>query len=376
MKSYGEEKKTKIILSFFPLIVFGVLFLAAVSGVAIAGPAWQEEWERVLRAAKSEGKLAMIGPLGADRRDALTEGFQSKYGIAVEHHADAGAGILPRLSAERRAGLYLWDVLVSGTSTVLEALIPNKIVEPLEPTLILPEVKEAKNWRGGALEFVDPGRQLLVMTLIQRGTLYVNSNLVNPKEFSSYKDLLDPKWKGKIVGDDPRKSGTGQASFLFFYRHPELGADFIRALSRQSLTLLKNYAQEVDMLGQGRFPVGIGLSDSMIEERTKRGVPIAILEPKQLKEGTPTTPASGALSLVNRAPHPNAAKLYINWLLSKEAQTVLAQATGYISNRVDVPTDHAPSWKIPQPDSIKIYDVAAKEMTQKLVPLLHELFGR
>ena len=130
------------------------------------------------------------------------------------------------------------------------------------------------------------------------------------------------------------------------------------------------------MLGQGRFPVGIGLSDSLIEERTKRGVPIAILEPRQLKEGTPITPASGALSLVNRAPHPNAAKLYINWLLSKEAQTVLAQATGYISNRVDVPTDHAPPWKIPQPDSIKIYDVAAKEMTQKLVPLLHELFGR
>ena len=76
------------------------------------------------------------------------------------------------------------------------------------------------------------------------------------------------------------------------------------------------------MLGQGRFPVGIGLSDSMIEERTKRGVPIAILDPRQLKEGTPTTPASGALSLVNRAPHPNAAKLYINWLLAKSLDGV------------------------------------------------------
>jgi iron(III) transport system substrate-binding protein len=376
MRAYGEEKKTKMILSFFSLIVFGVLLLAAVSGVAIAGPSWQEEWERVLRAAKSEGKLAMIGPLGTDRRDALTEAFQSKYGITVEYHADAGAGILPRLSAERKAGLYLWDVLVSGTSTVLENLIPNKIVDTLEPTLILPEVKESKNWRGGALEFLDPGRQLLVMTLIQRGTLYVNSNLVNPKEFSSYKDLLDSKWKGKIVGDDPRKSGTGQATFLFFYRHPELGADFIRALSRQGLTLLKNYAQEVDMLGQGRFPLGVGLSDSMIEERTKRGVPIVIVDPRQMKEGTPISPVSGGLSLVNRAPHPNAAKLYINWLLSKEAQTIFARATGYISNRVDVPTDHAPPWRIPQPGSIKIYDLAAQEMLHKLTPLLHEVFGR
>ena len=186
-----------------------------------------------------------------------------------------------------------------------------------------------------------PNFVVIVMTLFHRGTLYVNPNLANPKEFTSHKDLLDPKWKGKIVADDPRKAGIGQGTFLFFYRHPELGPDFIRSLGRQGITFLKNYAQEVDMVGQGRFPVGIGLSDSIIEERTKRGVPIVILDPRQLKEGTPITPASGSLTFVNRAPHPNAAKLYINWLLSKEAQTVLSQATGYISKRVDVPTGHA-----------------------------------
>jgi len=358
------------------LIAVGVLFLIVSSKMSFAASASQEEWERVLRAAKSESKLSLIGPLGADRRDALAQGFQSKYGITVEYHADAGAGIFPRLSAERTAGLYLWDVVISGTSTALDALIPNKFLDPLEPALILPEVKEPKYWRGGALEFIDPGHQSLIMTLFHRGTLYVNPNLANPKEFTSHKDLLDPKWKGKIVADDPRKAGIGQGTFLFFYRHPELGPDFIRSLGRQGITFLKNYAQEVDMVGQGRFPVGIGLSDSIIEERTKRGVPIVILDPRQLKEGTPITPASGSLTFVNRAPHPNAAKLYINWLLSKEAQTVLSQATGYISKRVDVPTGHVPSWKIPQPNSIKIYDLEAKEMTQKLVPLLHEVFGR
>jgi len=358
------------------LIAVGALSLLVNSGMSFAASAWQEEWERVLRAAKSEGKLSLIGPLGTDRRDALSQAFESKYGITVEYHPDAGAGIFPRLSTERKAGLYLWDVVISGTSTALDALIPNKFLEPLEPTLILPEVKEPKYWREGALEFVDPGHQALIMTLFHRGTLYVNPNLVNAKEFTSHKDLLDPKWKGKIVADDPRKSGTGQGTFLFFYRHPELGAGFIRSLGRQGITFLKNYAQEVDMVGQGRFPVGIGLSDGLIEERTKRGVPIVILDPRQLKEGTPITPASGALSLVNRAPHPNAAKLYINWLLSKEAQIGFSQATGYISNRVDVPTDHVPAWKIPQPNAIKIYDLAAKEMTQKLLPLLHEVFGR
>jgi iron(III) transport system substrate-binding protein len=369
--------KSKQNLSPFRFVVCQALLLASFFGIASAAPAWQEEWDRLVRAAKSEGKLAMMGPLGSDRRDALTQAFQSKYGITVEYHADAGAGILPRISSERKAGLYLWDVLIAGTNTALDGLIPNQIVDSIEPALILPEVKEPKYWRGGGIEFLEPGRHVVLMNLVQRGSLYVNSTLANPKEFSSYKDLLDPKWSGKIVADDPRKSGTGQATFIFFYRHSGLGPDFIRSLARQNLTLLKNYAQEVDMLGQGRFPLGVGLSDSITEERVKRGVPVVVVDPGQMKEGTGVSPVAGGLSMVNRAPHPNAAKLYINWLLSKEAQTIFARATGYISNRLDVPTDHAPPWRVPQPDSIKIYDLGAREVLhQKLAPLLNEVFGR
>src|SRR5215468_190316 len=266
------------------ILTLGWMF--ALVGLANAGVAWQEEWERVLQAAKKEGKVAMIGPVGADRRDALTIAFEKKYGIGVEYHADSGAGILPRLSAERKADRYLWDVVVTGTTTGLENLIPARVLDPLEPNLILPEVKDLKLWRNGALEFLDPGRQLLVMTPFQRGTLFVNPTLANPKEFKSYKDLLDPKWKGKIIADDPRKSGPGQATFTFFFLHPALGPDFIRSLGGQSLTLLRDYAQEVNMVGQGRYPVGIGFSDSLAEERTKQGVPLAIVDPRQIKEGS------------------------------------------------------------------------------------------
>ena len=358
------------------VLILAWMLLFAFAGQPIAAAPGQEEWERVLQAAKKEGKVAIVGPTGADRRDALTIAFEKKYGIGIEYHADSGAGILPRLSAERKAERYLWDVVITGTTTALENLIPARVLDPLEANLLLPEVKDLKLWRNGALEFLDPGRQLMVMTPFQRGTLFVNSTLVNPKEFKSYKDLLDPKWRGKIVADDPRKAGPGQATFTFFFLHPELGAKFIRALGGQGLTLLKDYAQEVNMLGQGRYSVGVGLSDSLAEQRAKQGVPVEIVDIRQLREGSDTSPASGGLSIFNRAPHPNAAKVYINWLLSKEGQTIYARATGYISNRLDVPTDHAAPWRVPQPGSIKTYTQEAVDKKDDLFPILTEVFGR
>src|SRR5262245_9769280 len=135
----------------FTAVIRALALLLCFVGLASAGSAWQEEWDRVLQSAKKEGKVALIGPVGADRRDALTIPFEKKYGIAVEYHADSGAGILPQLSAERKADRYLWDVVVTGTTTGLETLLPARVLDPLEANLILPEVKDLKLWRNGAL---------------------------------------------------------------------------------------------------------------------------------------------------------------------------------------------------------------------------------
>src|SRR5215470_1368117 len=211
---------------------FGVFFVVALSA-ASGELSFGQEWEKILGAGKKEGKVAIIGPVGADRRDVLVEPFQKKYGITVEYFADRGAGIGPRLSAERGAGQYLWDATITGTTTGLLSLLPAGMLDPIEPALILPDVKDPKQWRGGALEFVDPGKRFLVMTPSQRGTLFVNPKVVKPQEIKSYKDLLNPKWKRKIVMDDPTRAGPGQATFTFFYLHLELGPNFIRALGKQ-----------------------------------------------------------------------------------------------------------------------------------------------
>ena len=333
------------------------------------------DWESTLAAAKREGKVSVITDVTASLRDALTREFQKKYGISVELFGSAGREVPPRVAAERKAGQFLWDIYIHGSTTALQAMIPMGAFDPLEPALILQDVKDLKTWRGGAIEFLDPGKMVMVMTPFQRGTIFYNSTLVKGTEFTSHKDLLNPKWQGKLVVDDPRRGGPGVATFTFFYLHPELGPDFIRALGKQQMTMLRDYAQEVDAVGQGRYPVLVGGADFVAINRAKQGVPIAIVDPRELREGTDVSPANGNLALFNRAPNPNAAKIYINWLLSKEGQTSFARANGYVSARLDVPTEHTEPWRVPLPGAIKTYTMDAMQVRDKVQSLLKEVLG-
>ncbi len=352
--------------------LIAILVMVLVDYVPIVAAA---DWEQVLAAAKKEGSVAVLGPVGGDRSDVLQGPFEKKYGIKVEYRGDSGRTVGPKLTAERKAGKFLWDLFIGGPTTALTVLVPGGMLDPLEPALILPEVKDPKQWRGGGIEYVDAGKRFLVMTPSQRATLYVNPNIVKPESITSYKDLLNPKYKGKIVMDDPTKSGPGQATFSFFYLHPDLGPKFIRELAKQEPLALRDYNQEMDGIAKGKFLVLIGVSDVIAEERMRAGVPIVFLDPRKIKEHSDVSPASGGLGMLNRAPHPNAAKVYLNWLLSKEGQTAFARETGYISARLDVPTDHSP-WRVPIPKSITTYYQADIDAIDDMLAVFKEAFGQ
>jgi iron(III) transport system substrate-binding protein len=333
------------------------------------------DWDQVLEAARREGKVAVAGPPGPESRAALADAFQKKYNIPVEFLAAVPRDLVTRVTTERGAGQFLWDVYVGGSSSAISSLIPAGTFDPLTPALILPEVTNPENWRGRALDFADNSGQVLAMTVRQREILFVNREMVKAEELTSYKDLLDPKWKGKIVMDDPRRNGPGQTTFTFFFLHPELGPEFIRALARQEPTLLKDFRQEADAVGQGRFPILVGSDITAIEPLVKQGVPITIVDPRQLREGSDTSSGNGNVALFKNAPHSNAAKVYINWLLSQEAQAEYVKAVGYISSRVDVPTDFTYAWRVPVSGAIKTYDATGVAVRDPLIPLLVELFG-
>jgi iron(III) transport system substrate-binding protein len=309
----------------------------------------QQEWEQVVAAAKKEGEVHIIGPAGTKLRDALAEPFAKKYGVRVEYLSAGGFQIPQRVERERQAGVFSWDLFIAGTTTLVKGLRPIGALDPIEPALILNEVKDRKVWRGGEPPFFDKERVGLSVLLGAGQYLFINTQLARADEFRSWRDLLNPKWKGKIVmGRDPRTSGYGNATFKFFFTDKSLGPGYIRELVKQELTLLRDDRVAAQWLAQGKFPICI-CSDIDTVRLIDQGLPIAVIDGRQLKEGTHVTSAYGNVALANRAPHPNVAKVYINWILSREGSTLFSQASGMPSVRVDVPTDHVRPATIPEP---------------------------
>jgi len=307
------------------------------------------EWDRLVAGAKQEGKLHMYGPRGLEKfRQALTDPFEKKYGTAIEYAGLGARELLQLVPKERAAGNYLWDIFVGGTDTLLFNMKALRVLEPVEPALVLPDVKDAKNWQGGRLPFFDGDRLGLFILYGAARSFFVNTAVAPPEEITSYRDLLSPKWKGQILlTRDPRMSGHGRSTFAFFYMHKDLGPEFIRALLRQELRIPKDDHDAEVAVSRGQFGLCI-CNNAEAAILVKERLPVKGLDAHKIKEGGSVSSSFANVALVNRAPHPNAAKLYLNWLLSRETGHLLSEVTALASPRVDVSTEFVDPLTVPE----------------------------
>lgn len=311
-----------------------------------AGQAWELDWNKSVAQAKKEGKVLVYAT--SQVRDAFNP-FRDKYGIDVEVVVGRGSEISTRLITERRAGLYLVDVYQGGATTLITAIKPAGTVDSLDKILVLPEVLDETKWLNGRIPFVDKEKMVLSFIAATDPDYIVNTKLVGPEELKNYLDILNPKWKGKIVMNDPTTAGSGLKWFGLVVREllgPEKGKEYMRNLAKQEPAITRDQRLQMDWVALGKYAIAIAPQRELVDEFQKLG---ASIKPLELFESADISPGSGNVALVNRAPHPNAAKLFINWLLTKEGQSSYVKVFGSPSARLDVSTEGLDPSTIPDP---------------------------
>jgi len=310
----------------------------------------QDEWKKSIEAAKKEAKIVVGGPPTAVLRKQYKETFEQKLGVELELISAPGPQNAGKAAAEFKAGVRYFDVLHGGSGT-LEPLMKENMLAPFLDYMILPEVKDPRQWWGGHLweDNVKTSRFIYSFSADFSVPPFFNADLLKPGEISSYDDLLSPKWKGKIGFFDPRTPSAGQGLWGFLMKIK--GKDFLQKLAQQDLFISRDGQQLAVGLAKGTLAIALGLSQRFVDPYTKAGLPIKVLT--DIKEGLSGSNGFGTVAVMKNPPHPNAAKVYITWLLSKEGQELYSRALTQGSRRLDVDT----KWLA------KFYTPAAKDLT-------------
>jgi ABC-type Fe3+ transport system substrate-binding protein len=331
--------------------------LIALAAVLIFAPqaGAAESWTAIVKAAGAEGEVDVHGGPGKLYHEVLTDGFRRAYPqIRINFSGLSGRDAIPKIVRERAAGVYSFDVYIGGTSSVLEGLKPAGALAPIKPALILPEVLDDHAWSGGLFSgFIDTDRRyVLGFEAMASPTAMVNWDFVSHKDLGTFADLLKPEFAGKIVWDDPRLPGEGGAAGSRLLVN--FGADFLKRLyTQQKIAYIANPRQVAEWVVRGTHPIGIGASFEALKPFQQQGLGGNVSGFDAPVPHPVVAVGFGSVSLMDHAPHPNAAKVYINWLLSKAGQTEWGK-TGHDSRRLDVP--HPWPQYLPKPGVTYFYD--------------------
>jgi iron(III) transport system substrate-binding protein len=352
------------------------------------GADWEQQWNELVAAARQEGRLVALGPPTPELRRRVPEAFQRRFGITVEYTGQASGDYAARLDSERRAGIYSTDIVVAGANSMYEVIAGSGQIEngtmgmlaPLRPVLLLPEVLDTSRYRTGRLLFMDPAGEYVLRTANFTGNAAtINTDLIQPSAIQSVYDLLKPEYRGKIAAYDPTIPGAGISDAA--YKYERLGRDYLKQLFvDQEVVITRDHRQTADLLARGSNPIALYLQEQAVADLLDQGLPA--LSIPRLQGIAPTV--SGGFSyigLMDRAPHPNAAKVFVNWMMSQAGQQLWQDAQRQASIRNDLDETGYPSWfrvSVPDP-AVDYFDSQNWEFvvvtTPRLLPELKQIIG-
>lgn len=292
----------------------------------------------MVTAAEAEGTLRLLGPPIQPYREALLRFGKTYPNIRVDFFGASAPDIEARLHNERRVGQFLWDVIVSGFSgSVFSTQLAAAWYAPLRPLITRPDVIDDSKWLGGFdAGFLDTQKQFLyAFQAGKQNNLDIDRAQVPHDNFNSLENLFDPHWKGRIAILDPRERGSGHLITLLLY---VFGPDRARSfLVNQRPVLASSNRQLSDWMATGAYPITSGLSPSEVAQLQATGLATKVEALQTPPEYTAWTPGWGTVGLINQAPHPSSARLFVNWLLSQDEQVNWAKLGLVNSRRTDVP---------------------------------------
>lgn len=311
-----------------------------------AATAWEADWKRTLEAANREGKLNLNMHI-EEGQAAIPKAFMARYpGIKVEHTMENIATFAPKVITEHRNGKFLWDVAMVPTSNAVTVMTPAGVFQDLMPLVIVPDAKDPAKWHGGFDMWghnVSDIKKVFIHGVFTQGGFSVNRDHISKAELSNLDQLLDPKWRGRIVIDEPNAPRRGSLALL-----PMLlakGPDFVRQLlTVQKPVFTTNPRLMMEWYSTGRYPIVIPERSDLLATFQKEGVI------KSSEAHPPFYLSAWGLAAYNKAPNQNAAKVFVNWFLSREGQEVYARSRGEdggVSRRVDVKSydpERTPDW--------------------------------
>jgi iron(III) transport system substrate-binding protein len=292
------------------------------------------DWDKLVEAARIEGKVTISLPASVELKRQIEEQFKKRFGIEVETFTARGSAGVRRMADEFKAGVRHFDLHLGGSSSIVSGMLDEGILDAIEPWLMLPEVKDPKQWWGGHLWVDNAKRFVYMFQAYLSEILWYNMDLVKPNELRSLDDFLQPKWKGKIGFLDPRTPGAGDSTWAFMWQVK--GEEYLRKLVTQDLHLGRDQRVLAESLAKGRVAVTIGLSYYSYLPFLKAGLPVKVLPTP--KEGNYGTGGSGNLAIIKAPAHPNGTKVFVNWLLGREGQEIVSRALGQATRRFDVDT--------------------------------------
>ena len=292
-----------------------LFFLGLIVQCGFIAHALAQSEDELIRGARKEGQVVFWSSMRIDDSKSLASGFETKYpSIKVEIFRAGGEQIVNRAMAEHLAGKTTYDVINAFALKVLQ----NKGMLQAYAT------PEATHYPAG---FKD-SQNYWVSLYSGYNVIGYNTKLVSKAEApKNWEDLLNPRWKGKLGMDD--EEYFWHAGMIKYWGE-EKGRKYMEALSRQGLQFRNGHALLADLMSIGEFPVVVVVYPDQIEQMKGKGQTV-----EWVKTTDPILVNLAPVGVATKAPQPNAAKLFMNYSISKEGQEIL-QKTRRASARLDV----------------------------------------